>query len=220
MPTTFPGAVDVLTNPVGTDLLAAPSHAGQHANLNDAVEAIEATILKRSGVGIAFPVAPAANDVFIRTDMMGQEFIFNGTRWLSTAVYETVMPSIFDRAATWADTFTSRAPAPNKRGGSDLWLVDFNLSGFYIAGGTALSAAHKWDVRLVILAPGGGITAPATFTIDSGAANAWRQGTPGPVAAINGLLGTQALLYVDGTMTGTPGTLSLVASFTYRIVAV
>ena len=49
MATTFPTALDDFTNPPGTTLLsgggnAALSHSGQHANLNDAVEAIEAKI--------------------------------------------------------------------------------------------------------------------------------------------------------------------------------
>lgn len=41
MSTDFPGAVDVLTNPLANDPLTAPSHAAQHTNANDAIEAIE-----------------------------------------------------------------------------------------------------------------------------------------------------------------------------------
>ena len=44
MATAYPGALDSLTNPVGTDPLSSPAHASQHANINDAVEAIEATL--------------------------------------------------------------------------------------------------------------------------------------------------------------------------------
>jgi len=44
MPTNFPTSLDALTNPLTTDKLNNPSHAGQHANINDAVEAIQAKV--------------------------------------------------------------------------------------------------------------------------------------------------------------------------------
>src|SRR5688572_18417672 len=44
MPSNYPGALDVLTNPLGTDQLSSPSHSGQHTNANDALEAIEAEL--------------------------------------------------------------------------------------------------------------------------------------------------------------------------------
>lgn len=50
MPTNFPTSVDVLTNPVSNDSLNSPSHSAQHANANDAIEAIE-TFLLPNGAG-------------------------------------------------------------------------------------------------------------------------------------------------------------------------
>jgi len=46
MATSYPGALDSLTNPTATDTLdsATVPHAAQHANANDAIEAIEATL--------------------------------------------------------------------------------------------------------------------------------------------------------------------------------
>ena len=44
MSTNFPGALDALTNPLGSDSLAAVSHAAQHTNANDAIEALEARV--------------------------------------------------------------------------------------------------------------------------------------------------------------------------------
>lgn len=174
----------------------------------------------RASAGTAFPLAPVTGDRYFRTDK-GQEFFWNGTRWLSTAVYEMAMPAVFDKSASWTDTFTSRAPAPNLRGGSDIWLTDCNLSGYHItAGGSALSVSHSWRIRLIYTNPGGAINDRGTFTIDSGASNVWRQGSPGPVAAIDSLMGTVAFWYLDGLKVGTPGNLSCVVSFTYRIVAV
>ena len=44
MPTVYPGALDSFVNPVDTDTLNAPPHDGQHADVNDAVEAVEAEL--------------------------------------------------------------------------------------------------------------------------------------------------------------------------------
>jgi hypothetical protein len=45
MATNFPTSVDVLTNPVSNDSLNSPSHSAQHANANDAIEAVESYLL-------------------------------------------------------------------------------------------------------------------------------------------------------------------------------
>lgn len=44
MATSFPTSLDNLTNPTGTDTLASPDHAGQHADANDAIEALQAKV--------------------------------------------------------------------------------------------------------------------------------------------------------------------------------
>ena len=46
MTTAFPGAIDNFTNPTATDALDSVTvpHAAQHANVNDAVEAIQTAI--------------------------------------------------------------------------------------------------------------------------------------------------------------------------------
>ena len=45
MPTNFPTSVDNFTNPTANDSLNLPSHSTQHANANDAIEAIETFLL-------------------------------------------------------------------------------------------------------------------------------------------------------------------------------
>lgn len=47
MPTNFPTSVDAFVNPVSNDSLNSPSHSTQHANANDAIEAIEGYLLGR-----------------------------------------------------------------------------------------------------------------------------------------------------------------------------
>lgn len=49
MATNFPTSVDAFTNPTANDSLNTPSHATQHADINDAVEAIEGYILNGTG---------------------------------------------------------------------------------------------------------------------------------------------------------------------------
>lgn len=44
MATSYPGALDSLTNPTGTDYQDTVPHAAQHANANDAIEAIQAEL--------------------------------------------------------------------------------------------------------------------------------------------------------------------------------
>lgn len=44
MATNFPASLDTLTNPSGSNTLSSPSHASQHGNANDAIEAIQAKV--------------------------------------------------------------------------------------------------------------------------------------------------------------------------------
>ncbi len=44
MATSFPQSLDALTNPTANDSLTSPSHADQHADANDAIEALEAKV--------------------------------------------------------------------------------------------------------------------------------------------------------------------------------
>ena len=44
MATSYPANLDVLTNPNSSDPLSSPSHSEQHANTNDAIEAIQAKV--------------------------------------------------------------------------------------------------------------------------------------------------------------------------------
>ena len=44
MATNFPGSLDSFTNPSSSSTLDSPSHAAQHANINDAVEAVQAKL--------------------------------------------------------------------------------------------------------------------------------------------------------------------------------
>jgi hypothetical protein len=51
MPTNFPTSLDTLTNPTSGQNLNSPTHAGQHSDANDAIEAIQAKL----GIGASTP---------------------------------------------------------------------------------------------------------------------------------------------------------------------
>jgi hypothetical protein len=64
MPTNYPTSLDVFVNPVSNDSLNSPSHSVQHANANDAIEAIEAKL----GLGAnVMPFAFSAGTVAVLT---------------------------------------------------------------------------------------------------------------------------------------------------------
>lgn len=44
MPISYPSSLDVLTNPIANNKLNSPSHVDQHANANDAIEALESKV--------------------------------------------------------------------------------------------------------------------------------------------------------------------------------
>ena len=44
MATNFPSSLDNFTNPTSGDTLDSPDHAGQHADVNDAVEALQTKV--------------------------------------------------------------------------------------------------------------------------------------------------------------------------------
>ncbi|KKM24470.1 hypothetical protein LCGC14_1604740, partial [marine sediment metagenome] len=52
MSTSYPGALDSLTNPAGTQTLDSPDHASQHTNANDAIEAIQVVVGTTAGTNV------------------------------------------------------------------------------------------------------------------------------------------------------------------------
>ena len=65
MSTNFPGALDSLTNPLGSDSMAVVSHAAQHTNANDAIEALQVR------VGITGSTDPASLTYRVSADGEG-----------------------------------------------------------------------------------------------------------------------------------------------------
>lgn len=206
MASSFPTSYDALTNPTSGSLLTSPSHADQHINANDIVEAIE----QRVGLsGTGFPGGPSSGQFFNHTTR-DIEYFYDGTRWLSQTLYQ--MPLLVTRVVQPMSASNSMDAQVPWAGVYDLWLEDFQ-AGFFVTGGTALGASHKW-VGVLNKQPAG--TTLATINIDSGASDAWRNS--GQVA-IDALVGTTNFTFnCPWTKTGTPGTLLVLPTITYRLV--
>ena len=66
MATNFPASLDSLTNPTSSDSLNSPSHSAQHANVNDAIEALQAKVGADSSAvtsSLDYKVAQLESDV-------------------------------------------------------------------------------------------------------------------------------------------------------------
>ena len=66
MATSFPSSLDSFTNPLSSDTLSSPSHSAQHANVNDAVEALQAKVGADSSAvtsSLDYKVAQLESDV-------------------------------------------------------------------------------------------------------------------------------------------------------------
>ncbi len=95
MATNYPNSLDVLINPTPTDTLSsgAVPHAQQHANINDAMEAVQ-TVLGLNPAGSYLTVKDriaaseslnGLNDVTITSVAEGNVLRHNGSRWVNHA---------------------------------------------------------------------------------------------------------------------------------------
>lgn len=95
MPSTFPTSIDAFSNPATTDTLASPSHAGQHADVNDSVEAIE----RKLGIGTSNASSATTGAALVHsgsgttgwaTWSQGSKYILTGDVVNSNAVANTL----------------------------------------------------------------------------------------------------------------------------------
>lgn len=68
MATNFPTSLDSLTNPAGTDLVTSPDHAAQHANANDAIEALQSRIGIKGSVAARVTTVTSSATPTLNTD--------------------------------------------------------------------------------------------------------------------------------------------------------
>jgi hypothetical protein len=163
------------------------------------------------GSGGAFPTYPLMGDRFWRTDL-NMEFYWSGGSWATTELF--LQSGVNDAAQPIAATGAGGRIYFNLPAGiSDIWLESLTL-GFYVAGGTALSASHKW-VGSVSKNGSSGTAGLPSFNIDSGVLGTHRNIRN----VIGAALGAGTIVEIDVNMvkTGTPGSLYFqqVAQFRY-----
>ena len=80
MTTNFPTSLDALANPTSTDALTSPSHSDQHANANDAIEALEAK------VGVDGSAVTASLDYLVtQANAIGSSGLVSGTYYTTSS---------------------------------------------------------------------------------------------------------------------------------------
>jgi len=116
--TNFPSSLDSLSNPSSGDSLSSPSHSGQHADANDAIEALEAKVgVDGSAVTTSLDYKVAASKaVTDKVDPSGatsnQVLKYNGTKFVpSTGASVTISdtpPSSPQAGDQWYESDTGR----------------------------------------------------------------------------------------------------------------
>ena len=135
MATSFPSSLDSFTNPLSSDTLSSPSHSAQHADANDAIEALQAKVgADSSAVTTSLDYKVAQLEAIshgkilqvvstTKTDTFSAS-VSTGT-YSTAAISTTITPSstaskVFVLAQVSLDVSTSGCDAVLYRGGSAL----------------------------------------------------------------------------------------------------
>jgi hypothetical protein len=186
MTTSFPSGLDSFTNPSSGDTLASPDHAAQHADVNDAVEALQAKV-GVDGSAVTTSLDYRVSNVEVGKRFLGRAVIStSGTYSLSSLVSSDVL-----NAAS-----SVKVIAAGGGGGSGRVNVPNNgySVGYAGAGGALASLAKTVDA--------GFITSTVTVTIGAGGAGQDFSGSP---AAVSGGNTTITFNYDSSSFTATGG---------------
>ena len=175
MATNFPTSLDSLTNPTSGDALNSPSHAGQHADANDAIEALQAK------VGVNSSAVNTSIDYWINNTgvtLTGAQTLTNKT--INGAILDQSEENwnIVASAATGTINFDVLT--------ASIWYYTSNASANHTVnvrgdGSTTLSSLlNTGDSITVVWANTNGATAywPSTFQVDGSTITPkWQGGT-------------------------------------------
>ena len=168
MATNFPASLDTLTNPSATDTLDSPPHDEQHADANDAIEALQAK------VGVDGSAVTTSIDYQLNT----------GYRYHST-VYFTSSGSFTKASYPWLRAMRVKVQGAGGGGGG----TDY-------AGGTPIRAAgasggHGGTFAESFITDIASLVASVTVTVGSGGSGG-AGGTFGSTAGSDGSAGTDS----------------------------
>ena len=178
MATSYPGALDDFTNPTSGDTLDSPSHSAQHANANDAVEAIELKL----GTGASASTAATSGQVLMAST--GGATSWSDITTLSnlnlTSPEETLTISAtaasgtvdLNLATTGATYYTSDASAN--------WAVNLRADGTTSL--DSLLSTNQSITHAFLVTQGGTAYYPNEFYVDGGTVVPKWQGGAAPTA--------------------------------------
>lgn len=132
MATNFPTSLDTLTNPTSSDSLASPSHSAQHANVNDAVEALQAK------------VGADSSAVTSSLDYKVAQLEAASTGKILQVVYGSATTTVTSSSQTFVDTGLSVTITPTSTASTILVLVDHN-------GNTKSNAHFNNQIKFILL---------------------------------------------------------------------
>lgn len=165
--------------------------------------------------GTSNPGSAATGDRYWRTDAR-QEVFYDGTRWLTTTLYHDVLAGPFDGDATAAANGWPNAVNAKVLSRTALWSSDFQPYIETLYGqsfvGTTNDGSNYWTVALSGAITG---TAYGNFTTAADTVNTQTR----KKATLNVLAGaTEGGLILTATKTGSPGSIYVPCSVTYRLV--
>ena len=132
MASNFPTSLDTLTNPTSSDSLASPSHSAQHANVNDAVEALQAK------------VGADSSAVTSSLDYKVAQLEAASTGKILQVVYGSATTTVTSSSQTFVDTGLSVTITPTSTASTILVLVDHN-------GNTKSNAHFNNQIKFILL---------------------------------------------------------------------
>jgi hypothetical protein len=160
MATNFPTSLDSLTNPTSSDSLNSPSHSAQHANVNDAVEALQAK------VGVDSSAVTSSLEYRIAQ--------------LEAAGSPIVKVAAFTSSGSWTVPAGVTYAVAHIRGGGG--GANFGTSN----GGTGGTSSVAFSGGTVSAIGGGGVQTSFTGGTTSGSAPATNSGEGGFLSQLNG----------------------------------
>lgn len=174
MATNFPASLDSLTNPVAGDSLSSPSHAGQHTNANDAIEALQAK------VGVDSSAVTTSIDYKLRN--------LDGSTITGGTLTGTIVDQLEENWNIVASAATGTINLDVKT--ASVWYYTSNASANHTVnvrgnGSTTLSSLLAvGDSITVVWANTNGATAyyPNTFQVDGSSVTPKWQGATAPTA--------------------------------------
>jgi len=133
MATNFPGSLDTFTNPTSTDPVTSPSHADQHADANDAIEAVEAKV----GTGAT---TPTSGDILLGDGVGTSAWTALGTgvsTFLQTPSSANLLAAVTDETGTGALVFATSPTLVTPALGTPASGVLTNCTGLPISTGVS-----------------------------------------------------------------------------------